>query len=98
MAVFGNRCGIADVRFVIFVLAGPIDCGERDLRRRKNKPDGYLRFKDCGFRDRVTRGLLAGGIDTPEQLLSMTPDQIRLIQGIGSTLMNEIERYRARFQ
>ena len=55
-------------------------------------------FKDCGFSDRTIRTLLKGGIDTPKRLLSMAPDQIRLIQGIGPTLMKEVERYRAQFK
>ena len=71
---------------------------ERDhLRRRKNKPGGYLRLKYCGFSDRTIRALLASGIDAPERILSTAPDQIRLIRGIGPTLIKEVERYRARF-
>ena len=68
------------------------------LRRRKNKPGGYPRLKYCGLSDRTVRALLAGGIDAPERVLSMAPDQIRLIRGIGPTLMKEVERYRARFK
>jgi hypothetical protein len=73
------------------------NCGERDLRQRKIKPGGYLRLKYCGFSDRTVRALLAGGIDAPERVLSMSPDQIRLIRGIGRTLIKEVELYRAQF-
>ena len=68
------------------------------MRRRRIKPGGYLRLKYCGFSDRTVRALLAGGIDAPERVLSMAPDQIRLIRGIGPTLMKEVERYRAQFK
>ena len=70
-------------------------CGERD--EAKAKLGGYLRFKNCGFSDRTIRALLAGGVATPERLPSMTPDQVRLIRGIGPALMKEVERYRAQF-
>ena len=62
---------------------------------RADKPDGHQRFKEYGFSDRITAVLIKGGIDAPERLLSMAPDRIRLIQGIGPTLMKEIELYRA---
>jgi len=54
-----------------------------------------LPFAECGLSPRTTGVLIKAGIDTPEQLLSMTPDRIRLIQGIGPMLLKEIERYRA---
>ena len=56
---------------------------------------GFHRFADCGFSARTTAVLIKAGIDTPERLLSMTQQQIRLIQGIGPALMKEIEQYRA---
>ena len=62
---------------------------------RVDKLNGYERFAECGFSERIIGVLIRAGIDTPEQLLSMTPDRIRLIQGIGPHLMKEIERYRA---
>ena len=62
------------------------------------KPDGYLRFADCGFSDRAIRALLMGGIVAPERLLSMTPNQIQLIPRMGATLMKQVERYRAQFK
>ena len=55
-------------------------------------PSQSIRLFDAFYR---AGSLVFGG---GEQLLSMTPDQIRLIQGIGSTLMKEVERYRARFK
>jgi hypothetical protein len=58
--------------------------------------DQRLRFEDCGLSERTAGALIKAGIDTPERLLSMGLDQIRLIQGIGPTLMKEIERYQAR--
>ena len=61
----------------------------------KERPLGYLPFAGCGFSDRTIRVLLADGITTPEQLLSTTPDQVRLIRGMGAVLMQEVERYRA---
>ena len=70
----------------------------RHKRWRADKPNGYLRFADCGFSDRITGALIRGGIDTPELLLSTAPARIQLIQGIGPTLMKEIERYRAQFK
>jgi hypothetical protein len=42
--------------------------------------------------------LIKGGINAPEQLLSMALVHIQLIQGIGPVLITEIERYRAQFQ
>ena len=65
------------------------------MRSRADKPNGYLRFADCGFSGRITAALIRGGIDTPELLVSMATARIRLVQGIGPTLMKEIERYRA---
>ena len=59
--------------------------------------NGYLRFEECGFSIRTAGVLIKAGIDAPERLLSMDPDRIRLIQGIGPKLMKEIERYRAQF-
>ena len=61
------------------------------------KPNEYLRFANCGFSDQAIRALLIGGIDSPERLLSMTPNQIRLIRGIGPILVKEVERYLAQF-
>jgi hypothetical protein len=57
-----------------------------------------LRFAECGLSERVVGALIKAGIDTPERLLSMAPDQIELIQGIGPTLAKEIEAYRTRSQ
>jgi hypothetical protein len=56
----------------------------------------YLRFAECGLSNRVIGALIKAAIDAPERLLSMAPDRIVLIQGIGPGLMKEIERYRAR--
>jgi hypothetical protein len=68
------------------------------VKRRAAKPIGHLPFAECRFSARTTSVLIKAGIDAPEQLLSMTPDSIRLIQGIGPTLMKEIDRYRAQFK
>ena len=57
---------------------------------------GYQRFAVCGFSKRTTIVLIKAGIDAPERLLSMAPGHIRLIPGIGETLMKEIDQYRAR--
>ena len=70
--------------------------GESDMKRRAAKPSGYLRFAEYGFGDRITAVLIKAGIGAPERLLSMAPERIRLLQGIGPTLMKEIEQYRAR--
>jgi hypothetical protein len=67
---------------------------ERARRIMATKPNEYLRFANCGFSDRTIRTLLVGGIDSPERLLSMTPNQIRLIRGMEVTVMKEVERYR----
>jgi hypothetical protein len=64
-------------------------------RRPPAKPPAYLRFVECGFSDRITFVLVKAGIDTPERLLSMAPDRVRLIPGIGETLIKEIDQYRA---
>jgi hypothetical protein len=64
---------------------------------RDDKPDAYMRFAECGFSERIIGVLIRAGLDAPEQLLSMAPDRIRLIQGMGPILMKEIERYRAQF-
>jgi hypothetical protein len=58
-------------------------------------PDVYLRFAESGLSNRVVGALIKAGIDAPERLLSMAPDRIRLIQGIGPGLMKEIEQYLA---
>jgi hypothetical protein len=71
---------------------------ENDVTQRAAKPSGYLRFAECGFSDRTTRTLIKGGIGAPELLLSMTPDRILLLQGMGPTLMKEVERYRVQFR
>ena len=68
------------------------------MKRRAAKASGHLPFADCGFSPRTTAVLIKGGIDTPKQLMSVAPDRIRLIQGIGPTLTKEIERYRAQFK
>ena len=65
---------------------------------RADNLNGYQPFAECGFSERTIGVLIKAGIDAPEQLLSMDPAHIRLIQGIGPTLMKEIERYRAQFK
>lgn len=64
-------------------------------RRPPANPPAYLHFAGCGFSDRITFVLVKAGIDTPEQLLSMAPDRVRLIPGIGETLIKEIDQHRA---
>ena len=61
--------------------------------RRAIRTPERLRFAQCGFTDRAAAVLIKAGIDAPERLLPMASDRIRLIQGIGPTLMKEIERY-----
>jgi hypothetical protein len=56
-------------------------------RTMATKPNEYLQFANCGFSGQ-----------TPERFLSMTSNQIRLIPGIGVTLMKAVERYRAQFK
>ena len=77
-------------------------CQRRDggwrVDSRADKLNGYQRFAECGFSHRTTAVLIKAGIDAPERLLSMAPDRIRLIQGIGPILMKEIEQYRAQFK
>jgi hypothetical protein len=65
---------------------------------RTDKLNGYERFAECGFSERIIGVLIKAGIDAPERLLSMPPGRIRLIQGIGPVLMKEIEQYRAQFK
>jgi hypothetical protein len=66
------------------------------LMSRADKFREDQRFAECGLSERTVGALIRAGIDAPEQLLSMAPDRIELIRGIGPTLMKEIERYRAR--
>ena len=54
-----------------------------------------LRDEFPGLSHRTVAVLLKAGV-TAEQLLSMAPDQIRLLRGIGEGLLKEIEEYRAR--
>jgi hypothetical protein len=68
--------------------------GEHARRITATRPNEYLRFANCGLSDQTIRALLIGGIDSPERLLSMTPNQIRLIRGMEVTVMKEVERYR----
>ena len=63
-----------------------------------DEPHALLRFVECGLSARTAAVLVKAGIDAPERLLSMSPDRIRLIQGIGPALMKEIEWYRAQFK
>jgi DNA-directed RNA polymerase alpha subunit len=69
--------------------------GRATVDVRADELNGYERFAECGFSERIIGVLIKAGINAPEQLLSMTPDRIRLIQGIGPTSMKEIEQYRA---
>ena len=99
---------VADPIYYFFgEVVGPVALGRNNVKsddaervslQTADKPKGYSRFAECGFSRRTTSVLIMAGIDTPEGLLSMAPDRIRLIQGIGSTLMREVERYRARFR
>ena len=68
------------------------------MDNRTDKPNGHLRFVECGFSHRTAGVLIKAGIEVPEQLLSMPPDRTLLIQGIGPILMKEIEQYRAQFK
>ena len=61
-----------------------------------DEPHAHLRFTQCGLSARTVAALIKSGINTPERLLSMAPDRIQLIQGIGPALMKEIEQYRVR--
>ena len=54
-------------------------------------------FRDKGLSDRTIKALLDCGIDAPERLLFMTPDQLAVIRGVGKISLGEIMRYRARF-
>ena len=63
-----------------------------------DEPYAHLQFTQCGLSARAAAALVKAGIDAPERLLSMAPDRIRLIQGIGPALMKEIERYRAQIK
>ena len=63
--------------------------------RISDRPDRFS-FRDTGLSDRTVRALLACGIDVPKRLLSMTPDKIAIIPGVGKVSLGEIMRYRAR--
>lgn len=64
------------------------------MKAQLDTPNGYLQFAECGFSDRTKRVLIKAGVDTPERLLSIAPDRIRLTQDIGPALIKEIERTR----
>ena len=49
------------------------------------------------FSDRTVEALLKDGVDAPERLLFMCPDQLRTIPGVGKVSLAEIMAYRARF-
>jgi hypothetical protein len=73
--------------------------GEADMKScRAAKTPERLHFAECGFTDRTAAVLIKAGIVAPEFLLTMVSDRIPLIQGIGPTLVKEIERYRAQFK
>jgi hypothetical protein len=73
--------------------------GEADMKsRRTARTPERLRFAEYGFTDRTAAVLIRAGIVAPELLLSMASNRIPLIQGIGPTLVKEIERYRAQFK
>jgi len=74
------------------------EVGATHVDSRVDKLIGYQRFAECGFSQRTTAVLIKAGIDAPERLLSMPPEQIRLLHGIGPTLMKEVEQYRAQFE
>jgi hypothetical protein len=59
--------------------------------------DAKSLFRDKGLSDRTIKALLDCGIDAPERLLFMTPDQLAVIRGVGKISLGEIMRYRARF-
>jgi hypothetical protein len=61
-----------------------------------DEPHPHMQFIECGLSARTAAVLIKAGIDAPERLLSMAHDRIILIQGIGPTLMKEIEQYQAR--
>jgi hypothetical protein len=67
----------------------------RQARVARYRPE-HQRFAGSGLSERVVGALIKAGIDAPERLLSMAPDRIVLIRGIGPALMDEIEQYRAR--
>ena len=58
--------------------------GAAHVDSRVDNFNGYQRFAECGLSQRTTA-----------VLLSMAPDRIRLLQGIGPILMKEIDQYRA---
>jgi hypothetical protein len=64
-------------------------------RRKLWEQQVHAGLMSRGLSNRVIGALIKAGI-APERLLSMTPDRIELIPGIGPTLMKEIEEYRAR--
>lgn len=57
--------------------------------------DAKSLFRDKGLSDRTIKALLDCGIDAPERLLFMTPDQLAVIRGVGKISLGEIMRYRA---
>ena len=54
-------------------------------------------FRDKGLSDRTVKALLDCGIDAPERLLFMTPDQLAVIRGVGKISLREIMLYREQF-
>jgi len=60
--------------------------------RREGAP-----FANRGFSERTIRNMATRGIDAPERLLFMTETQLKKIQGLGASSIEEIRAYRARF-
>lgn len=50
------------------------------------------------FSPSITDSLLKAGIDAPERLLFMTPEEIAALPGIGVDTQQEIAAYQARFR
>jgi hypothetical protein len=58
---------------------------------------GSRLFRDRELSDRTIKALVKHGIDAPERLLFMTPEQLRVVPGVGNASFKEIVAYRARF-
>lgn len=57
----------------------------------------WERFAQQNFSPKVIDALVAAGIDAPERLLSMSPERVRLLPGVGPKTSEEVERYRKNY-
>src|ERR1700680_3321149 len=69
-----------------------------DTNGRDNSAYGLKsRFEERGFSERAIKTLVDAGVDAPERLLFMTDVDLKSINGLGNSSLDEIDLYRSRF-